>query len=743
MKLKKVLLVVILISIFLFSAYGFRIKARIKGNTLPDETIEYTYVAPTSPSSHALIDSTSGNTLEIDLTKELLNNGTLNKDVYYTIFDDFHLFSYKFTLKAVEPLSFEDGKCLERCHTGPKAQLVVEDTGGYKAGSGYFKAAIKNRSDWVEFRGRIKYAITDIKVADFRKSSRGEYITTDPNVVVDFCIVFKFKDPMGKEKLPDPYDPSEPNNKSPYCVASIEELLAALASHYREDITESTGKVFVSEGPSPAQCDIDFEKPSEYLELKARPKEKKWREAAEGKKFNMFARDEIEKTKPLELDLSGIIALDTLNTEKPESIYTGKYRFELISFSPKILAKDGRAVRREGVPDAKIRVIELNTGAKKEHIFDYHLGGKTLPADYTYGFGNGKEIIVRLYQKPEELEMPYFLSPLEKVPEEGSYPISKRNAECYNPVCTLHEGKHCRDAYVRFAMKLRVSKKEKLYTWWLTKVKEVEVLSRGPNLTLNVVDSKTGQVLGMAQDTKATISFIDPLTSKPYEITQPVYGGVAKFYIPINTDVTVKIEAFGYESASRVITLNQEPYETSLTIPMNKITEEAEEVEERLVAIKYVVFSYKGFKTLLENYIPHFIEEKELEEKLPPLDGPLTSYPPESYKKAYQLLLGKNIFKLIDRTTNEEVEVTLAIDRFTGTVKDKENNDIPINVVLELKNIYIGRKYKALFFLPTIEGKVSSWKDLKVVTVQWLFTKEGLIESNWQIRDAEEGEWQP
>ena len=723
MKLKKALLVVILISVFLFSAYGFQIKARIKGTKLSDGTIGYTYVNPKNPESHALIDPTSGNTLEIDLTKELLNNGTLNKDVYYTIFDDFHLFSYKFTLKAVEPLSFEDGKCLERCHTGPKAQLVVEDTGGYKADSGYFKAAIKNRSDWVEFRGRIKYAITDIKVADFRKSSRGEYITTDPNVVVDFCIVFKFKDPMGKEKLPDPYDPSEPNNKSPYCVASIEELLAALASHYREDITESTGKVFVSEGPSPAQCDIDFEKPSKYLELKARPKEKKWREAAEGKKFNMFARDEIEKTKPLELDLSGIIAFDTLNKEKPESIYTGKYRFELISFSPKILTSDGAPLKREGVPDAEIRITELDTGKKKEHRFDYHLGGGILPEEYKYDFGNGKEIIVWLYQKPEELEMPYFID------------LKNKNCEIG---CPLHKGEHCRDAYVRFAMKVRISKSENLYTWWLTKVKEVEVLSRGPNLTLNVVDSKTGQVLGMAQDTKATISFIDPLTSKPYEITQPVYGGVAKFYIPINTDVTVKIEAFGYESASRVITLNQEPYETSLTIPMNKITEEAEEVEERLVAIKYVVFSYKGFKTLLENYIPHFTEEE-----LPPLDGPLTSYPPESYKKAYQLLLGKHIFKLIDNTTNEEVEVTLAIDRFTGTVKDKENNDIPINAVLELKNIYIGRNYTALFFLPTIEGKVSSWKDLKVVTVQWLFTKEGLIESNWQIRDAEEGEWQP
>lgn len=702
---------------------AFRIVANIKPSEMPDGTLGYTYVQRYDSQSHVLIEEP--NTFELNLRKEL---SMLDSETFDKIFDKLHDGTYTFTLTRVEPKSFrknedESYRCTDRCNTGPKAELILTLPDG-RHNDPNFKAAIdKVARDWISF-GALRYAITNIEVEDFYENYIGEkryYLPEHSNarVVVDFCIIFGYLNEQRRIVIPRA---SKEN-----CVESIDELLAFLATEYTEDIASSTGDVLVSEGRglSKARCDIDFETESEYLEVKARPKEDNWARVLNGKKFDMFEVGVIAKSRGPTLNLAGLRAEDTGN-----ALFDSAYKFDLISFSPKILTPEGSIVERKGIPDADIEITEVSSGEKRHSRMDYHTSESELEAKYS--FGGKKSIVLRLYQDPAEIEMPYF------VDEQGN--------NCSSG-CTLHEGVHCKDAYVRFAMKVRLFENEERYSWFMKTKREVQRLAEGPNLNITVSDT-SGNILGMGNAAQATVSFNDPVTGELYSLTKDVLGGKVSFYVPISvTDdvpVTLTITAFGYQPYNETFILDSEPYEKTLNVQLVPAggVQEPSEGEEVLVSTKYVVFSYAAFKTLVENYVPYFTEPQN-RQQYPAVGDDLTSYPKDSYVAVYEALRDNKIFKLVDPESGQEVPYSLNFN-FTGTTEYK-GKEIPLDVVIELDNISLNKIYEARFFLPVpsrLAGStVDSYKDLKVVTVNWRFTASGLIESNWQTRDAQQGEW--
>ncbi len=715
----------ILIFILTFSALpfssAFRIVTKIKPIEMPDGTLGYTYVKRYRSDSHALIDETSNNTFELNLREGL---SMLNEDTFNRIFDGFHDGTYKFTLTEVEPRSYrlnEDGtyRCVDRCDErgGPKVKLILTLPDG-RTNSPGFKADINKVSgDWITF-GNVRYAITNIEVADFYENYIGDdryYFPKplEPEVVVDFCIVFKYKNTDGRAVMPP--------GSLDKCFNSIDELLAFLAIEYSDELSSSAGDVLVSTGPTKAQCEIDFERESDFLEVKARPKQDKWEEAVRMAKFNIFVEDEIEETRGPTLDLSGVTAEDTGN-----ALFDSAYKFELISFSPKILTPDGSIVEREGIPDADIRITELNSGQTKHGRMDYHINDSELQEEFL--FGGNKRIILRLYQDPAQIEMPYF--------------VDERNNNC-DSGCPLKENDHCKDAYVRFAMKVRLFEEENRYSWFMRTRREVQRLAQGPNLTINISDAITGAPLGLGSGASATISFNDPVTGERYEVTKDVLGGKVTFNAPISViddvPITVVITAIGYEDHSETILLDNEPYEASLDVGMQPVEAEAEPEEETMVSAKYVVFSYDAFKTFVDNYVPYFTGEG-----LPEVGDNLTTYPKDSYVAVYNALKEYRIFKLVD-PSNGYQEIPFTLDNsFTGTVEYK-GKQVPLDVVIKFEDVLLGHNYEARFFLPLPEklagSTVDDYSDLKVVKVNWRFTSSGLIESNWHVEDVQPGEW--
>ena len=699
-------------------ASGFRIVANMKPTEMPDGSTAYTYVQRYDSQSHVLINEP--NTFELNLREEL---SVLDTATFEKIFDNFYDGVFVFKLTRIEPISYRlkggTYRCKDRCDTGPKAELILTLPDG-RHNDPNFKAAIDKVSrDWMSF-GPVRYAITNIEVADFYENYIGSdryYLPDPPNprVAVDFCIIFGYLNERRRTVIP--------SASMENCFESVDELLAFLATRYSEDIASSAGDVLVSEGPSREQCNIDFERESELLEVKARPKQDKWEEAVRMAKFNMFAEGEIAETRGPTLNLAGLAAEDTGN-----ALFDSAYKFDLISFSPKILTPAGSIVEREGIPDADIKITEVNSGEEKHSRMDYHVSDSELQAQYS--FGGKKQIILRLYQNPAEIEMPYF--------------VDAQNNNCASgcPLYGVGVG-HCKDAYVKFAMKVRLFENEERFSWFMKTKREVQRLVQGPNINIEVKDPG-GNPLGMGSATEATISFNDPVTGELYSLTKDVLGGTVSFHAPISDldeiPITLTITATGYEPYNETFVLDSEPYEKDIVVQLQSsgAGPQAGTEPEVTVSTKYVVFSYAAFKTLVENYVPYFTGEQ-----LPAVGDDLTAYPEDSYIAVYNALRNNRIFKLVDPENGQEVPYLLDFS-FTGSTQH-DGKEIPLHVVIKFDNLYLNKTYQARFFLPVPSrlagGIVDSHEDLKVVTVNWQFTESGLIEANWQTRDAQPGEW--
>jgi len=761
MKSQKILLGLI-IGLFVLSVLpgisAFVINARLIETELSDGTSNATYVTRHRADSHVLVDPASGNTLTINLRKELGNN--LTDSDFQAIFGLYHDEPYVFKLNAIEPTSykFENNQqlaheCSDRCDwrdptesnsqrdTGAKAELLVKTGDGDFLGAN-FKADIDNPKfdDFVQ-KGDIKFAIKDIKVADFYETYIGDdrYYFPVPNskdVSVEFCVVFKYKPLNGGAKLPDPHDEAREQSDGKNCFFDVKEMYVALATEISLNVDESLeneqGVVAAGAGLAGVSCEQSWNSPTEFLEVRGRPKANNVAQNIRGNRFNMFAQDEMEEKTGggFTIDMTGITAEDT-----GEQIYTGEYSFELISFSPKIVYSEGDqfvAVERDGVPDALIKVTEHNTNTVKDKIrMDYHAGNVI---ERTFPFGD-RQLILRLYEPVTDIHMPYFLS---------------TNADnlCKNTdrACSFNQVENdCWDAHIRFAMKTRLFKDSKKYSWFMKTKREVQRLAEGPNLSFTV-NSVSGKVLGVATNTKVTVSFTDPVTGEEYSLQKNVSGNqVVTFNAPISivdsNPVSYTVEAVGYQTVQESITINSEPFSKEVVVRM---TPDGEIVaitdEEEVVSAKFAVFSYDAFITLLDSFVPYYTDESYQE-----IDSGLMSYLSEDYKAIYNAIKEYRIFKIVDPATRQELNYEID-NSFTGSITD-DGYEIPLTAVLRFDTVTLNKPYKAYYFLPdtTVLGAgetVSNASQLKVIEVTWTFTQNSLIEANWFTREqVEEGEW--
>jgi hypothetical protein len=692
---------------FTIGTYSFTITTELIPTTLPDGSTGYALEPSNRPSGRAPVEEKS---ITVDIASAAETN--LN------LFDNMHV-PYKFTLRGILPTTYrKDGSCSYRCptDTGPKANIVLEYVSGGRThtyNEGTFKAVIdKVFYDYV-VAGNIRYEIKRIEAPAFYETiyevaggpPQTWYVAsdTDGRVTVDFCIRFRYRDPVSGNIVS--------LGESP-CVESYEEFYQQIIVATTEAFVETAKDMIQVAGTAIAQpaCDVDWEQPTEWLEVKARPKQDEVETNIRGRKFNMFAIDEIDATK----EDGFTIDLSNFQTEDTGKKLFHTYKVELISFSPKILTPTGKVVPRAAAPAATIRFTDLNDGSKRYQRMEYHRRDSDLERKYNIS-GWDDLFIVRLYQEPETIEMPYF--------------VDNADNQCRSN-CDFVPGKHCYDAYLKLAIKVRRTEGGPIkYTWYMTKKYELERLNMGPNLAVEVVDSETGKPLGTEENAIAKITFTDPVTEEPYIDQKQVVDGIARFNAPLNVPIHLTVEADEYatwEQDLEITTID----DYAVSVPMV--------VSKRPFLL--VVFSGPAFKTLVERYMPYY-KGRDFPEVI---GNDLSTYPVEEYKRVYRSLMENRIFKLIDPQGNEK-PFTIE-EGFTGTLTH-EGYIIPIHTILKFDDMRYGVEYKALFYTPNPQAlqpyqRPVDASQVKVIEIPWIFDPEkGLIEGEGTIRDAQPGEW--
>ncbi|MCD6478356.1 MAG: hypothetical protein J7L44_00540 [Candidatus Diapherotrites archaeon] len=691
-----------------FNAYGFTITTELIPTTLPDGSTGYALEPSNRPSGRALVREKS---ITVDITSATESNLAL-------LFDNMHV-PYTFTLRAILPTVYrKDGSCIYRCptDTGPKANIVLEyEYRGRRrtVNEGRYKAVIdKVFYDYV-VADNIRYEIKRIDAPSFYETTyevaKGPpqtwYVAsnTDGTVSVDFCIRFRYRDPVTGYVKP---------LTDSICVESYEEFYQQIIVANAEAFTEAAEDIVQVAGTAIAQqaCDADWAQPTEWLEVRARPKQSAVEANIRGRRFNMFAIGEIDETK----EDGFIIDLSNFQAEDTGRKLFHSYKVELVSFSPKILTPDGKVVQRAATPAATIKFTDLEDGSNRYQRMEYHESSSALERKYNIS-GWDDLFVVRLYQNPEDIEMPYF--------------VDNANNQCRSN-CDFVPGRHCYDAYLKFAVKVRKTEKGPIkYTWYMRKKYELERLNMGPNLTVEVIDSETGRPLGAEENARATITFNDPVTEELYIDQKQVVDGIAKFNAPLHVPIHLSVDADEYvtwEQDLEITTIDDYAVSVSMVVSRKPFL--------------LVVFSGPAFKTLVERYMPYY-KGRDFPEVF---GNDLSAYPLREYKNVYKALIEDRIFKLVDPQGNEK-PFTIE-EGFTGTITH-EGYIIPLHTILKFDNMGYGVEYKALFYTPDPQvlqpyQRPANASQIKVIEIPWTFDPErGLIEGEGTIRDAQPGEW--
>lgn len=542
---KHTMLLFFLTLVFPITAQCFVIKAGLVPRQLPNNTLGYVLEPKHMPQGRAEVIPEM---LSVEVSK-MLNIAGRSLEMLHP--------DYNFVFAGLEPISYnKQGLCIARCpsDTGPRANLMLEyEINGrrYNQNAGtYIASRDKVKGDFLE-AGNIEYEIKNIVAPLFRERtfllenrSQSWYVAqyTEGPAELDFCIRFAYRDPYGKV-IP------ASDSRNP-CVDNYAEFYKHLLVENARAFHNFADGMLASASNISSACSYNLNKETELFEVSARPDQDAVRRFMLEMKSDAFGLSDIKEKNRISFNLSGFRTEDT-----NRNIY-GTYAVELTSFAPKILASSGAIVEVEGIPYATIKLTDTVKAESIEKKLEYY---KDEPAEATYSFSSGAEFIVRFYQRPEEIEMPYFI--------DNSGNGCKSN-------CDFVSGARCYDAGFKFAIKIKKNDEANpKYTWYLRTKKELERLNLGPNLTVAVTDQDTGTFI-RDKNVFVRVVFADPLTMEEYAETKKADFGIAKFNVPLNTPLLISAgtgENFIRDEVFEIKTLAD--YTFFLTLDLNSMQE--------------------------------------------------------------------------------------------------------------------------------------------------------------------------